>query len=113
MKRLVNGVEVDLSPEEEAEVLAERAAELAEIGKVKLVSMAQARKALIQSSISIASVDAALAGITDPMERELAQTDWEYASDVRRESDLVNNIANAFELSENEVDDLFTLAAGL
>jgi hypothetical protein len=77
------------------------------------VSNAQAREALIRSGISIASVNAALAAIADPVEREVAVTQWEYRTSIRRDADLVVSMAGAMNLTPSQVDDLFRLAATL
>ena len=77
------------------------------------VSNAQAREALIRSGIPIASVDAAIAAIADPVEREIAVTQWEYRSTIRRDAELVTSMAGAMGLSSEQVDDLFRLAATL
>jgi hypothetical protein len=77
------------------------------------VSNAQAREALIRSGISIASVNAALAAIADPVEREVAVTQWEYRTTIRRDAKLVVSMAGAMNLTPSQVDDLFRLAATL
>jgi hypothetical protein len=77
------------------------------------VSNAQARESLIRLGISISSVDAALAAITDPVEREVAVTQWEYRSTIRRDAELVVSMAGAMNLTPAQVDDLFRLAATL
>ena len=76
----------------------------------EVVTMAQARKAMILSSVSIADVDAAIAGIADPTEKALAKTDWEYSTTVRRDSDLVISLAPALNLTTEQVDAIFVLA---
>jgi hypothetical protein len=77
------------------------------------VSNAQARESLIRLGISIASVDSALAAITDPVEREIAFTQWEYRDKIRRNASLVVSIAGSLGLSESQVDDLFRTASTL
>lgn len=79
----------------------------------QVVSMAQARKALIMGGTSIASVDAAIAGIEDDTERELAQTDWEYSATVRRDSPLVTSLGPILGLTGAQVDELFVVAGTL
>lgn len=71
------------------------------------VSMRQARLALLQAG-HLATVDAAIAsgGQAD-------QIEWEYAATVERNSPLVSNMALALGLTEQALDDLFTLAASL
>jgi hypothetical protein len=75
-----------------------------------VVTMAQARKALILGGISIASVNTAIDGIVDATERELAQTDWEYSAAVRRDSALVTSLGPILDLTDEQIDDLFVLA---
>lgn len=75
-----------------------------------VVTMAQARKALILGGISIASVNTAIDGIVDATERELAQTDWEYSATVRRDSALVTSLGPILDLTDEQIDDLFLLA---
>jgi hypothetical protein len=76
----------------------------------QVVTMAQARKAMILSGVSIANVDAAIDGIADAQEKALAQTDWEYSTTVRRDSDLVISLAPALNLTTEQVDAMFVLA---
>ena len=76
----------------------------------QIVTMAQARKAMILYGVSIASVDAAIDGIADAQEKLLAQTDWEYSTTVRRDSDLVISLAPALNLTTDQVDAMFVLA---
>lgn len=72
-----------------------------------VVSMRQARLALLQQNL-LATVDAAIAqgGHAD-------QIEWEYATTVDRNSALVTNMAAALSLTEQDLENLFTLAAGL
>lgn len=69
------------------------------------VSMRQARLALLESGL-LADVEAGLAGSAQE-----AQIEWEYATTVERSSGLVSTIASAMGLTEQQLDDLFTLAA--
>ena len=75
-----------------------------------VVTMAQARKAIILSGVGIAAVEAAIASIDDDTQRELALTDWEYSTVVRRDSGLVQSLAP---LLGADLDAMFTLAATL
>lgn len=72
-----------------------------------IVSMRQARLALLHAGL-LATVDAAIAagGQAD-------QITWEYATEVNRNSALVSNMAAALNLTSQQLDDLFTLAASL
>lgn len=72
-----------------------------------IVSMRQARLALLQSGL-LSTVNAAIAagGPAD-------QITWEYATEVRREDALVSNMAAALNLTPQDLDNLFALAATL
>ena len=72
-----------------------------------LVSMRQARLALLQSGL-LATVDAAIAAGS-----EADQITWEYATEVDRNSPMVVNLSASLGLTEQQLDDLFTLAATL
>lgn len=78
---------------------------------VTVISMRQARLALLEAGL-LDQVEAALAAIEDPLMRQRAQIEWEYAAEVRRDSPWVVAIAEALELSPEALDALFT-AAGL
>ena len=67
-------------------------------------TMAQARKALLTAGITAAQVEAALA------DNPMALIDWEFQTEVRRSSPLVQSVGAALGVS---VDDLFRLAVTL
>lgn len=72
-----------------------------------LVSMRQARLALLQSGL-LAQVNAAIA-----VGSEADKITWEYATEVRRGDALVAGLSAALGLSASQLDDLFTLAVTL
>lgn len=72
-----------------------------------IVSMRQARLALLQSNL-LAQVDAAVSAGT-----EADKITWEYATEVNRNDTLVQNLSVALNLTEQDLDNLFTLAASL
>jgi hypothetical protein len=72
-----------------------------------VVSMRQARLALLQSSL-LDQVTAAIAAGS-----QVDQITWEYATEVRREDPLVANLSAALGLTSQQLDNLFTLAATL
>lgn len=72
-----------------------------------VVPMRQARLALLQSNL-LSTVNAAIAAGS-----EADQITWEYATEVDRNSPLVANMALALNLTEQDLDNLFTLAATL
>lgn len=72
-----------------------------------VVSMRQARLALLQFGL-LATVDSAIAQGT-----EADKIEWEYATEVNRDTPLVQNMKVGINLSESDLDNLFTLAASL
>lgn len=76
------------------------------------VTMRQARLALLGAGL-LSQVDAALAAIADPVQRQAAQIDWEYAATVDRGSDLVVELASALNLDAAALDALFSAAGAL
>lgn len=76
------------------------------------VTMRQARLALLQLGL-LDDVEAAIASIPDEAQRRAAQIEWEYASTVERDSQWVQNLAGAIGLSDEQLDQLFQLAATL
>jgi hypothetical protein len=75
------------------------------------VSMRQARLALLQAG-KLADVGAAIAALPSPA-KEAAQIEWEYAIEVKRDSQLVIQLAPALGLDDAALDALFTQAATL
>lgn len=77
----------------------------------QIVSMRQARLALLAAG-HLSKVGPALDALPSP-QREAAQIEWEYATEVRRASDLVNGIGAAIGLDAAALDALFIDAATL
>lgn len=76
-----------------------------------VVTMRQARLALLGAG-KLAAVDAALASLPSP-DKEAAQINWEYATEVQRVSPLVTALAPALGLDDAALDALFEAAAGI
>ena len=77
----------------------------------QMVSMRQARLALLNAG-KLSDVDAAIAALPSP-DKEAAQIEWEYATEVKRNSNLVTQLAPALGLDDAALDALFTQAAAL
>lgn len=77
----------------------------------QMVSMRQARLALLSAG-KLSDVDAAIAALPSP-DKEAAQIEWEYATEVTRDSALMRQLAAAIGLTEADLDNLFTQAATL
>jgi len=77
----------------------------------KIVSMRQARIALLNANL-LSAVNTAVAAMTGDA-GEAARIEWEYATEVNREKELVQSLALALSLTETQLDNLFTAAAAL
>jgi hypothetical protein len=73
------------------------------------VTMRQARIALSRSG-HLSQVESALAEM-EGQEGEEARIEWEYATTFDRSHPLVIGLASSLELTEQDLDDLFTLAS--
>jgi len=74
-----------------------------------VVTPRQARLALLQKGL-LSQIDSVIASLPEP-ERSAAQTEWEYALEVRRTDAWIENLAPALGLTPEETDALFELAA--
>jgi hypothetical protein len=79
-----------------------------EIGVPAVVTMRQARLALLQSGL-LNSVQDAISGGTD----EEMKIEWDYATTVDREWPSLISLAEGLGIDEKQMDDLFTLAYSL
>lgn len=71
----------------------------------------QARLALLGAGL-LTAAENALGDLPSP-DKEAAIVEWEYATEVRRGHPLIESIAIALGLTEQEVDDLFRAGAAL
>lgn len=76
-----------------------------------VVTMRQARLALLQAG-KLADVEASIAALPSPA-KEAAQVEWEYATEVKRNSALVRQLAPALGMDDAALDALFSQAATL
>lgn len=73
----------------------------------------QLRIALIQTGISLSTIEAQIDAIQDPIQKEIARAEWEYALEIKKEHPLVGMIAAALNLTEQQINDIFVLAVTL
>ena len=73
----------------------------------------QLRIALIQTGISPSTIEAQIDAISDPIQKEIARAEWEYALEIKKEHPLVGMIAASLNLTEQQVTDIFILAVTL
>ena len=76
-----------------------------------VVTMRQARLALLAEGI-LSTVNDAIAAMDSPA-KEAAEITWEYATEVKRLDPLVIQLGSFLELSEEQLDNLFVVAATL
>ena len=79
-----------------------------EDAKPKVVTMRQARLALLQSGL-LQTVQDAIANSTD----EAMKIEWEYATEVKRDWDSLVTLTTALGITDLQLDDLFQLASTL
>ena len=75
------------------------------------VSMRQARLALLAYGI-YANVDPAIEAMPEP-DRSAARIEWDYSNEVQRHNGFVSQLGPALGLTEEQIDQLFALAATL
>ena len=102
----VEGVLVEFSPEDYALLELINKAPLPTV-----VTMRQARLALLQQGL-LSQVQLAIDSLPSP-QKEAAQIEWEYATEVRRDSSLVQNLSVGLDLTDEQIDSLFLLASTL
>jgi len=73
----------------------------------QVVSMRQARLALLEAGL-LTQVSAAIQSAG-----EVAVIEWEYARELRRAHPLTQQLSDALGITEQQLDDLFTLASTL
>lgn len=95
----------------EYEVVAIPEDELTAIKMSKSVSMRQARLALLQSG-KLADIEAAIAALPEP-DKTAVSIEWEYAQDVRRDHTWVQALGAQLGMTDDDLDNLFTLAETL
>ena len=76
--------------------------------KVKVVSMRQARLALLQAGL-LTQVNTAIGNMTG-IAGDQSRVVWEFSNTVERDNPLIAQLGIALNLTSNQLDDLFTLA---
>ena len=73
----------------------------------------QFRLALIKTGISIYTIEEEINSIQDPLEKEMIKTEWEYTLKIEKNHRLIKLIADKFNLTNQQIDDLFIFAETL
>ena len=92
----------------EPEFTDEELAQQIEDAKPKVVTMRQARLALLQGGL-LATIESAIANGTD----EAMKIEWEYATEVRRDWASLVTLTESLGMTSTELDSLFTIASTL
>lgn len=95
----------ELTEQESADVQVEYDRMYKESIVPKHISMRQARLALLSVGM-LGEVETAIAGMASP-EREQAQIEWQYASEVFRDNPLIIGIATQLGMNSDQIDQLF------
>lgn len=107
LMKIVNGAVVEMSTEEETEILAERQASADAVPSS--VSMPRARLALLAVG-KLDAVDVAINALSSP-DKEKARIWWDYSGFVERHHEYVVMLASAIGLDDAGVDALFVAAS--
>ena len=75
------------------------------------ITMRQARIVLHRAGL-LAGIDNIISSLPEPMKSE-AIIAWEYSAEVHRHNGLVSSLAPALGLTEEQIDAMFLLGAGL
>jgi hypothetical protein len=75
------------------------------------ISARQARLWLIRHGVTLATVDQTIAAITDAMTRESVRVEWEYGTEVHRDSPFVAQLSAELGLTSERLDAAFREAA--
>lgn len=71
----------------------------------------QLRNGLLSIGVTSADVEAQIATIADPLEREAALIDWQDTNDYERDNPLINQIGAALGLPPEQIDALWLWSA--
>jgi hypothetical protein len=75
------------------------------------ISARQARLWLIRNGVTLAQVDAVIHAIPDALLRESVRVEWEYGTEVHRDSPFVGQLGPAIGLDAKAIDAAFREAA--
>lgn len=75
------------------------------------ISARQARLWLLRNGITMATVDATIAAIPDAATRESVRVEWEYGTEVHRDSPFVAQLGATLGLTSERLDAAFREAA--
>lgn len=86
--------------------------EIVEISYIPDVTPRQIRQALILSGISMASIDEALASLSEPT-KSLVMAEWEYSIAFQRSRPLVTQVGQMLGWTSEQLDNLWLFAGTL
>lgn len=74
------------------------------------VTPRQAKLALLSAGL-LDDVESAISAIPDPATKRVAQIEWEYAQEIKRDWPLLVQLATSMGMTTTDLDELFTQAA--
>ena len=77
------------------------------------ISARQARLWLIRNGITLVTVDQTIASIPDAITRESVRVEWEYGTEVHRDSPFVSQLGATLGLTTERLDAAFREAANI
>lgn len=87
-------------------------AEVQPIAVPQSITMRQCRLQLITMGLDD-DVENAIEAITDPTQKKIVRTEWEYAATVERHNGWIGTLGGSLGLSAEQLDDMFVEASGL
>lgn len=108
MKKMVDGVIMDMTEDEIAEFIASQHTPLI---VPQSVTPRQARLALLQAGL-LDAVESAIATMEGDAGRA-ARIEWEFSQEIRRDNAMLQSVQAAIGMTDEQADDLFILAAAL
>lgn len=94
-----------------AEEVAAHLAEVSAVSAPSRVTMRQARLALLAAG-KLQEVDPAIDAMSEP-QKTAARIEWDYSHEVSRDNPFVQVLSHALDMSEADLDELFTAAASM
>lgn len=111
MQKMVNGEVVDMTEQEVAEWQAMQSLQNNSRHVPQSVTPRQARLALLQSGL-LDDVESVIAEMVGDGGRA-ARIEWEYSTEVLRSSPMISGVQISIGMTDEQIDDLFIMAAEL
>lgn len=81
------------------------------IAPIPSLTPRQLRLLLLQMGIQLTAIDQYIEAIVDPAQKAIAKVEWEYASEYKRDHQLVVQIGEALGMTSEQMDEGFRQAS--